>query len=94
MCSVPGHATVVHTTGEFAVRKLVVDTFGWLSFKHWFLEVTITIVTTAVYILFLSRLSSGSGGQVKATAECLSARFSLEATVMKSNLKSNKTHFN
>ena len=40
MCSVPGHATVVHTTGDFAVRKLVVDTFGWLSFKHWFLEVT------------------------------------------------------
>ena len=44
MCAVPGHATVVHTTGEFAVRKLVVDTFGWLSFKHWFLEVTIFIV--------------------------------------------------
>ena len=86
MCSVPGHATVVHTTGEFAVRKLVVDTFGWLSFKHWFLEVIITvIVNTVVYVLFLSRLSSGSGGRVRATAECLSAKFSLEATVMKSN---------
>ena len=44
MCSVPGHATVVHTTGEFAVRKLVVDTFGWLSFKHWFLEVIIIVI--------------------------------------------------
>ena len=77
MCAVPGHATVVHTTGEFAVRKLVVDTFGWLSFKHWFLEVIIiVIVNTVVYILFLSRLSSESGGQIKATVGCLSARFS------------------
>ena len=85
MCSVPGHATVVHTTGEFAVRKLVVDTFGWLSFKHWFLEVTFMIVNIVLKILFLSRLSSGSGGQVRVTVGCLSARFSSEAAVMKSN---------
>ena len=44
MCSVPGHATIVHTTGDFATRKLVVDTFGWLSFKHWFLEVNVIII--------------------------------------------------
>ena len=44
MCSVPGHATIVHTTGDFNTRKLVVDTFGWLSFKHWFLEVNVIII--------------------------------------------------
>ena len=53
MCSVPGHATVVHTTGDFAVRKLVVDTFGWLSFKHWFLEVTIIAIVNIVFICYI-----------------------------------------
>jgi len=37
-CSLPGHHTIVHTAQDFQQRKLVVDTFGWLSFKHWFLE--------------------------------------------------------
>ena len=48
MCSVPGHATIVHTTGDFATRKLVVDTFGWLSFKHWFLEVIALVIVIVV----------------------------------------------
>ena len=36
VCSVPGHLPVVHTTKDFQQRKLVIDTFGWLSFKDWF----------------------------------------------------------
>jgi len=38
ICSSPGHLTTVHSTQEFSLRKLVIDTFGWLSFKHWFHE--------------------------------------------------------
>lgn len=66
MCSVPGHATIVHTTGDFATRKLVVDTFGWLSFKHWFLEVLLSFKLLS-FVTFLSRLSSESGGLAEAT---------------------------
>ena len=39
VCSVPGHLSVVHTTTDFNQRKLVIDTFGWLSFKDWFQDV-------------------------------------------------------
>lgn len=39
VCSVPGHLAKVHSTEDFAQRKLVIDTFGWLSFKSWFQDV-------------------------------------------------------
>uniref|UniRef100_A0A0K2UEB2 CCHC-type domain-containing protein n=1 Tax=Lepeophtheirus salmonis TaxID=72036 RepID=A0A0K2UEB2_LEPSM len=39
VCSLPGHLPCVHQTNDFRQRKLVIETFGWLSFKEWFKEV-------------------------------------------------------
>jgi len=39
VCNVPGHLPDVHLTTDFRQRKLVIDTFGWLLFKNWFLDV-------------------------------------------------------
>ncbi|CAB4066756.1 unnamed protein product [Lepeophtheirus salmonis] len=39
VCSLPGHLPCVHQTNDFRQRKLVIETFGWLSFKEWFREV-------------------------------------------------------
>jgi len=36
ICSVPGHLPAIHQATDFRQRKLVIDTFGWLSFKDWF----------------------------------------------------------
>ena len=36
VCSGPGHLPAVHDTKDYRQRKLVIDTFGWLSFKDWF----------------------------------------------------------
>lgn len=36
VCSVPGHLPAIHQTTDYRQRKLVIDTFGWLSFKDWF----------------------------------------------------------
>ena len=38
VCSSPGHLTAVHSAQDFTHRKLIIDTFGWLSFKHWFTD--------------------------------------------------------
>jgi len=40
VCSVPGHLPCVHQATDFRQRKLVIDTFGWLSFKDWFQDLT------------------------------------------------------
>jgi len=40
VCSVPGHLPCVHQARDFRQRKLVIDTFGWLSFKDWFEDLT------------------------------------------------------
>jgi len=36
ICSVPGHLPAIHQATDYRQRKLVIDTFGWLSFKEWF----------------------------------------------------------
>ena len=32
----PGHLPSVHDTANREHRKILIDTFGWLPFKHWF----------------------------------------------------------
>ena len=48
VCSGPGHLPAVHDTTDYRQRKLVIDTFGWLSFKDWF---QVRIVTKSVQLL-------------------------------------------
>ena len=35
-CGSPGHLETVHLTNNFRHRKILIQTFGWLPFKHWF----------------------------------------------------------
>ena len=44
VCNVPGHLPCVHQATDFRQRKLVIDTFGWLSFKDWF-QVNISYIS-------------------------------------------------
>ena len=37
VCYIPGHLPSIHQANNYRQRKLVIDTFGWLAFKDWFM---------------------------------------------------------
>ena len=51
VCYIPGHLPSIHQANNFRQRKLVIDTFGWLAFKDWFM---VQIATCYVYMIWLS----------------------------------------